>query len=165
MARFRFSRSTCFLPLSARRASLLVVLVVATVVGALLGLALGGWLEAGPIAVIAGFLGTLAAGIVRNTLLVKAWGAIGVEDVGTPFTIVIYAALASFAGSLTADLIMLVIGAMPAVAIGGLAGLLSAVLLGLLMMAYRMNPDRPQTADKGLRVSRLSDAALRRPRN
>jgi hypothetical protein len=78
---------------------------VATVVGALLGLALGGWLEAGPIAVIAGFLGTLAAGIVRNTLLVKAWGAI-VEDVGTPFTIVIYAALASFAGSLTADLIM-----------------------------------------------------------
>jgi hypothetical protein len=93
--------------------------------------------------VIAGFLGTVAAGIVRNTLLINAWGAAGVEDAGTPSVVITYAAVASLAGSLAADRIALLIGAMPAIVIGGLAGLLSAVLLGLLMVTYRMNPDRP----------------------
>jgi len=124
-------------------ASLLVVMLVAMALGALAGLLLGGWLEPLLLAVIAGFVGTVTAGIVRNTLLIYAWGAAGVEDAGTPFVVITYAAVASLAGSLAADRIALLIGAMPAVAIGGLAGLLSGVLLGLLMMAYRMNPDRP----------------------
>jgi hypothetical protein len=122
-------------------ASLLVVMLVATAIGALVGLLLGGWLEPVLLAVIAGFLGTITAGIVRNTLLIDAWGAAGVEDTGTPIVVVTYAAVASLAGSLAADRIALLVGAMPAVVIGGLAGLLSAVLLGLLMIAYQMNPD------------------------
>ena len=122
-------------------ASLLVVMLVATAIGALVGLLLGGWLEPVLLAVIAGFLGTITAGIVRNTLLIDAWGAAGVEDTGTPIVVVTYAAVASLAGSLAADRIALFVGAMPAVVIGGLAGLLSAVLLGLLMIAYQMNPD------------------------
>jgi hypothetical protein len=124
-------------------ASLLVVLVVSTAIGALVGLAVGGSLEPLPLAVIAGFLGTVAAGIVRNTLLIDAWGAAGVEDAGTPMVVITYAAVASLAGSLAADRIALLIGAMPAIVTGGFAGLLSAVLLGLLMVTYRMNPDRP----------------------
>ena len=124
-----------------RSASLLVVMLVATAIGALVGLLLGGWLEPVLLAVIAGFLGTITAGIVRNTLLIDAWGAAGVEDTGTPIVVVTYAAVASLAGSLAADRIALLVGAMPAVVIGGLAGLLSAVLLGLLMIAYQMNPD------------------------
>jgi len=124
-------------------ASLLVVLLVSTSIGALVGLALGEWLEPLPLAMIAGFLGTVAAGIVRNTLLIDAWGAVGVEDVGTPVTVITYAVVASLAGSLAADRIALLVGAMPATVIGGLAGVLSAILLGLLMVTYRMNPERP----------------------
>lgn len=124
-------------------ASLLVVTVVSTTIGALVGLSLGGWLEPALLAVTAGFLGTVAAGILRNTFLVAAWGAAGVEDTGTPIVVVTYAAVASLAGSLAADRIALLIGAMPAVVVGGFAGLLSAVLLGLLMVAYRMKPRRP----------------------
>ena len=123
-------------------ASLLVVLLVATTTGGLAGLFLGGWLEPLPLALIAGFIGTVAAGIVRNTLLIDAWGAAGVEDAGTPIVVITYAAVASLAGGLAADRIALLIGAMPAIVIGGFAGLLSAVLLGMLMVTYRMNPDR-----------------------
>jgi hypothetical protein len=124
-------------------ASLLVVTLVSTIIGALVGLTLGGWLEPALLAVTAGFLGTIAAGVLRNTLLVAAWGAAGVEDTGTPIVVVTYAAVASLAGSLAADRIALLIGAMPAVVVGGFAGLLSAVLLGLLMVTYRMSPGRP----------------------
>ena len=70
-------------------ASLLVVLVMSTAIGALVGLALSGLVAPGLLAVCAGALGAIAAGIVRNTLLVKAWGAIGVEDEGTPVAIVV----------------------------------------------------------------------------
>lgn len=129
-------------PAGITTASLLVVLVVATVVGTIVGLALGDSLAAGLVAVIAGFLGTIAAGFVRNTFLVKAWGAIGVKDVGTPFTVIVYAALASFAGSLAADRIMLFVGAMPAAVTGALAGFLSAALMGLLMIAHQLPPGR-----------------------
>lgn len=125
-------------------ASLLVVLLVSTVIGSLAGLSLGGWLAPVMLAVIAGFLGTIAAGIVRNTLLISAWGSAGMEDAGTPAIVVTYAVVASLAGSLAADRIALLIGAMPAIVLGGFAGLLSAVLFGLLMVAYRMNPDRPE---------------------
>jgi len=121
----------------------MVVFVVSTVIGVMTGLALGGRMAPALLAIIAGFLGTVVAGIVRNTLLVHAWGSAGIEDVGTPVTIVIYATTASLAGSLAADRIALLVGQMPSVVIGGFAGLLSSILFGLLMLAYRMNPDQP----------------------
>ena len=125
-------------------ASLLVVLVVSTAMGTLVGLALSETIAPGLLALCAGALGAIAAGIVRNTLLVKAWGAVSVEDAGTPFAIVVSATLASFAGSLAADRIAIYVGTMPGVVLGALAGLFSALLLGLLMIVYRMNPDFPR---------------------
>jgi hypothetical protein len=62
--------------------------------GALVGLMLGGRLEPGLIAMIAGLCGAIAAGIIRNTLLIKAWGAVGVEDAGTPAAVMVNAVLA-----------------------------------------------------------------------
>ena len=92
--------------------SLIVVLIVSTVIGSLAGLSLGGWLAPVLLAVIAGFLGTIAAGIVRNRLLIDVWGSAGMKDAGTPAIVVTYAAVASLAGSLAADRIALLIGAM-----------------------------------------------------
>ena len=127
-------------PTGVTTASLLVVLAVSIAMGALVGLALGGRVEAGILAMASGFVGTVVAGIVRNTLLVRAWGDYGVQDAGTPVGVIVYAALASFAGSLAADRIMLFAGAVPGVVLGAFAGLLSAILMGLLMLAYRMTP-------------------------
>jgi hypothetical protein len=66
------------------KASLLVITRVATGVGAATGLMLENVVEPLAIAVLAGLVGTLAAGLVRNTPLIRAWGAAGIEDVGTP---------------------------------------------------------------------------------
>ena len=123
-------------------ASLVVVCIVSTGIGAITGLALGGMAPT-LLAIIAGFLGTVLASIVRNTLLVHAWGLAGIADTGTPITVVSYATVASLAGSLAADRIALLVGQMPSIVVGGLAGLLSSVLLGLLMLTYRMVPDQP----------------------
>jgi hypothetical protein len=124
-------------------ASLLVVVLVATLGGALTGLALSDAASPVALAVISGLIGTLAAGIIRNTLLITAWGAAGVEDVGTPAVVVAYAAVASLAGSLSAFQLMTAANApiWPALT-GALAGLLSAGLMGLLIVTYRMQPRR-----------------------
>ena len=52
-------------------ASLVVVCIVSTGIGAITGLALGG-IAPTLLAIISGFLGTVLASIVRNTLLVHA---------------------------------------------------------------------------------------------
>lgn len=94
------------------------------------------------LAIAAGLFGTLAAALVRNTVLVRAWQAAGVIDTGTPAAVVIYAAVASLAGSLAASQLISDVGPMPAPVTGMLAGLLSAGLMGLLMVTYRMPPGR-----------------------
>jgi hypothetical protein len=127
-------------------ASLLVVFLVATGIGAVTGLALDSAVTPVAVALVAGFLGTVVAGIVRNTLLVRAWGVAGVEDTGTPLVVIVYAAVASLAGSLAGYHIAWQTAMMGPVLIGSLAGALSAVLLGLLMVTYRMSPD--QTAQR-----------------
>ena len=125
-------------------ASVLVVTLVATAMGGLTGLALEGVAHPVAIAILAGLIGTVAAGLVRNTLLISAWGAVGIEDVGTPAVVVSYAAVASLAGSLSAVQIMSASAAPDWTPLtGALAGLLSAALMGLLIVTYRMQP-RPQ---------------------
>jgi hypothetical protein len=125
-------------------ASVLVVTLVATAMGGLTGLALEGVAHPVAIAILAGLIGTVAAGLVRNTLLISAWGAVGIEDVGTPAVVVSYAAVASLAGSLSAVQIMSSSAAPDWTPLtGALAGLLSAALMGLLIVTYRMQP-RPQ---------------------
>jgi hypothetical protein len=94
------------------------------------------------LALIAGFLGTVIAGIVRNTLLIRAWDVAGVKDAGTPLVVTVYSAVASLAGSLVAYQITGLAATTEPVLIGSLAGVLSAVLMGLLMVAYQMIPDQ-----------------------
>jgi hypothetical protein len=124
-------------------ASLIVVVLVATAVGTLTGLLFGRHLGPEALAVLAGLSGMSAAALVRNTLLVKAWGAVGVDDPGTPAAVVTNAVLSSIVGGLATYQIATLIGGLPLVVLGGLAGLISAALLGFLMVTYRMNPDRP----------------------
>lgn len=140
-------------PAGVTEASLLVVFLVSTAIGASSGLLLGGSLNPVVLAIVAGFLGTVAAGIVRNTLLIQAWGLAGVEDVGTPIVVVIYAAVASLAGSLAAHYITLLGDVAWPTLTGTLAGVLSSALFGLLMVTYPLEP-RPcanqKTATSGL---------------
>jgi hypothetical protein len=121
-------------------ASLLIVIIVGTAVGALIGLAVGGGLDPLYLAIVAGFLGTIVGAIARNMIMVRGSGS-GPDDSRTPTLVVVYSAVASLAGSAAAveiarrsDL------AGSAVWIGTLASLFSAILLAMLMITYHTNP-------------------------
>ena len=121
-------------------ASILVVVFTAAVVGALIGLGLGGFVS-NPVllALVAGFLGTLAASVVRNTL-VHRFSGMGPDDSRVPNVVLTYAVIASIAGSLAGHDIATLAGQTSPVWIGTLAGLFSSVLMALLMITYYMNP-------------------------
>jgi len=119
-------------------ANLLIVIIVSTVVGALSGLALGGVLTGLYLAVVAGFLGTIVAGIVRNTIMVRA--GVGPDDTRIPTLVLIYSAVASLAGSAAADEVARLSEVSSPLWLGTLAGLFSAILLAMLMITYQMNP-------------------------
>ena len=121
-------------------ASILVVVFTAAVVGALIGLGLGGFISnAVVLALIAGFVGTLAASVARNTL-VHRFSGVGPDDSRVPSVVLTYAVIASIAGSLAGHDIATILGEASPVWIGTLAGLFSAVLMALLMITYYMNP-------------------------
>ncbi|MGH6735746.1 MAG: hypothetical protein ACRECX_06655 [Methyloceanibacter sp.] len=124
-------------------ASLLIVFLVGTVVGALTGLVLGGSIGTVYLAILAGFLGSIAALFVRNTIIARGAG-IGPDDSRTPILVIIYAAVASLAGSLAAKEVLDLseISSAP-VGLGALAGLFSAFLLAMLMITYYTNPGEP----------------------
>ena len=82
-------------------ANLLIVVLVGAVVGALVGLALGGALTGFYLAVVAGFLGTIVAGVARNEIM-KRSGA-GPDNSKIPNLVLIYSAVASLGGSSLAD--------------------------------------------------------------
>ena len=120
-------------------ASLLIVIIVGTVVGALIGLAIGGGMDPLYLAIVAGFLATIIGAIARNVIMVRSGS--GPDDSRTPMLVVVYSAVASLAGSAAAveiarrsDL------ADTSVWIGTLAGLFSAILLAMLMITYHTNP-------------------------
>ena len=121
-------------------ASLLIVILVGTAVGALIGLAIGGGLDPLYLAIVAGFLGTIIGAIARNMIMVRGSSS-GPDDSRTPTLVVVYSAVASLAGSAAAvevarrsDL------AGSSVWISALAGLFSAILLAMLMITYHTNP-------------------------
>jgi len=116
--------------------SLLVVLLVGTGIGALVGLFLGGSVSHGVVlALIAGLAGTIGAVIVRNALVHQKIG-VGPDDTAIPTTVATYALIASIAGSLAGlEVANLLHEAFP-VWIGTLAGLMSSILMGLLMATY-----------------------------
>jgi uncharacterized membrane protein YfcA len=124
-------------------ASLVVVILVATIIGAMVGLLLGAFLPPGSrsIAIPAGFIATVVASIARYKLLAPSTRE-GVDEARIPTVLVVNAAIASIAGSLTAHDLVGFIGAQTSPALlGALAGLLSAVLTALLMITYHTNPN------------------------
>jgi hypothetical protein len=90
------------------------------------------------LAVVAGFLGTIVAGLVRNTIMVRSGQ--GPDDSRVPTLVLIYSAVASLAGSAAADEVTRVSDMSSPVWVGTLAGLFSAILLAMLMITYHMNP-------------------------
>jgi hypothetical protein len=123
-------------------ASVLIVMIVATVVGGLIGVVLGGSLNVFLLAIAAGFFGVIAAAIARNYALVRIAQS-GPDDSGIPGVIVVFSAVASVAGSLAAEEISDEILQFPPALLGAFAGLLSSVLMVMLMVTYHMNPDKP----------------------
>jgi hypothetical protein len=83
-------------------ASVLIVMIVATVVGALVGMVLGGSLNVFVLGIAAGFLGVIAAAVARNYVLVSLAGS-GPDDSGIPAVVIVFSAVASIAGSLAAE--------------------------------------------------------------
>ncbi len=120
-------------------ANLLIVVLVGAVVGALVGLALGGALTGFYLAVVAGFLGTIVAGVARNEIMKRA-GA-GPDDSKIPNLVLIYSAVASLGGSSLADEVVRISGLDSAVWLGMLAGLFSCILLAMLLITYYINPE------------------------
>ncbi|MBS0234558.1 MAG: hypothetical protein JSR99_13855 [Proteobacteria bacterium] len=122
--------------------SLLVVVFVGTVVGAIAGMFLGNSIPPDALlAVLAGLAGTVAGAVARN-VLVDQGIAVGEYESALPLPILIYAAVASFIGSLAGLEVALLVGEAFPVWIGALAGLLSSILTGLLVIAYHHMPPR-----------------------
>jgi len=137
--------------------NLIIVLIVGTGVGALTGLAIGGLVDQLYLAITAGFLATIIAGIVRNTIMMRVgpepelegmplermpqsrlssiYSAVTI-DRRIPLRMIAYSALASLAGSTSAVLVAAQSGMTSSVLIGTLAGLFSGILMAILLLAY-----------------------------
>lgn len=137
--------------------NLLVVLIVGTAVGALTGLGLDGLVSDFYLAMIAGVLATIVAGIVRNTvmtrigtepdlstrpLLMMIYSAVAI-DRRIPLRVMMYSAVASLAGSVAAVQVATESELTSSVAIGTLAGLFAGILMAILIIVYDMNPRPP----------------------
>jgi hypothetical protein len=147
--------------------SLIVVLVVGSLVGALTGLALDQQVDELYLAMIAGFSATIIAGIVHNTIMIRVAPELelagmplemprGVTiDRKIPLRMIAYSALASLAGSTSAVMVANQAGA-PSVLVGTLAGLFSGILMAIMLLAYevprpRLSLQLPETERELLR--------------
>ena len=118
-------------------ASLLIVLNAGTAVGAIVGLALGGGIDLWYLALLAGFLGSTIAVLVRNFILAGA----GPTIPGRPVVVMVFAAVASLvAGSLALEVAEHSGLGDSSVWIGTLAGLFTSILLAMLMVTYHTHP-------------------------
>jgi tellurite resistance protein TehA-like permease len=126
-------------------ASLLIVLIVGTAVGALTGLAVGSSLGALTVAILAGFLGTTIGAVVRNFILARGAG-VGPDDSRTPLLVIIYALIASLAASAAAvELAQRSDLGDSRIWVGTLAGLMAAILMSMLMITYHTKPGEAPT--------------------
>jgi len=129
--------------------NLLIVLIVGALVGTFTGLAIGGVVNDLYLALIAGFLATIIAAIVRNTIITRVTPEPELEgmplermpqavaiDRRIPLRMIAYSALASLAGSTSAVLVAAQSGMKTSVLIGTLAGLFSGILMAILLLAY-----------------------------
>ena len=126
-------------------ASLLIVLIVSTAVGALTGLGIGTSLGGLSVAILAGFLGTIIGAVVRNVIVSRGAG-LGPDHSRTPLLVIGYAAIASLAASAAAlELARRSDLANSPVWIGTLAGLFAAILTAMLLITYYTKPGEMPT--------------------
>jgi CRP-like cAMP-binding protein len=130
--------------------SLIVVLVVGALVGALTGLAIGQLVDDLYLATISGFLATIIAGIVHNTIITHVGPELELAgmplemprsvtiDRKIPLRMIAYSALASLAGSTSAVMVASQGGVTSSALIGTLAGLFSGILMAILLLAYEV---------------------------
>lgn len=124
-------------------ASIIVLALVATAIGTVVGLMLDGIIPGTrALAIAAGLIATLIASVARYKVVYLGAGK-GADEARIPTVILVNAAIASVAGSLAAhDLALYVSSPPPSVLMGALAGLLSAVLMAMLMVTYHRNPSQ-----------------------
>ncbi len=126
-------------------ASLLIVLIVGTAVGALTGLVVGSSLGALTTAILAGFLGTVIGAAVRNFIIARGAG-VGPDDSRTPVHVVVYAVIASLAASAGAvELAQRSDLGDSRIWVGTLSGLIAAIFMSMLMIAYHTKPGEAPT--------------------
>src|SRR5690348_17147645 len=109
-------------------AGLIVLILVAAAIGAIVTVILQNT-ALGPrtIAIISGFIATIAASVARYKVVFLGAGS-GPDDSKVPSLVLIYAAIASIAGSLAAhDINLTFEGDTATVFMGALAGLFSAI--------------------------------------
>jgi CRP-like cAMP-binding protein len=127
------------------------------VVGAATGLVLGGLVDNLSLAIIAGILATVIAGIVRNTIITRIgtepelegmpqlktpqlgiiYSAVAI-DRRIPLRVIAYSTISSLAGSMSAVQVATQGGLNSSVLIGTLAGLFSGILMAMLLLAYNL---------------------------
>ena len=146
--------------------SLIIVLIVGSAVGAFTGLAIGGLVPELYLAMIAGVLATIVAGIVRNTIMTRVglepdssgvqpalmmiYSAVAI-DRRIPLRVIMYSAVASLAGSVAAVLIAAVGEITSSILVGTLAGLFAGTLMAMIIMIYDMNPRRSGANGRSVR--------------
>jgi len=118
-------------------ASLLILILVAGVIGAIVALVLqDSGLGPRIVAIVAGFLATIVASIARYKIVFLGAGR-GPDESRIPVLVVTYAAIASVAGSLAAhDIHLILDGNIITPLLGALAGAFSAILMAMLMLTY-----------------------------
>ncbi len=121
--------------------SIVILVLIATGIGALVGLALGDSVtDTRTLAIAAGLIATVVASIARYKIVFLGAG-VGVDETKVPMVLVVNAAIASIAGSLAAhDIARFIADPPSSVLLGTFAGLLSAVLMAMLMVTYHANP-------------------------
>lgn len=119
-------------------ASLIILILVATVVGAVVALVLKDMVEPRVMAILAGLVAAILASIARYKLIFRSAGA-GSDETRVPGVLIVNVAIASIAGSLAAHDVSTYAGVMEPAVVGGLAGLFSAILMAMLMITFHSN--------------------------
>jgi hypothetical protein len=121
----------------------LIALVVCSVVGAFTGLVLGGLVGDLSLAMIAGLLATIIAGILRNyklSQLTVIYDALTIER-GIPLRLIIYSAIATLVGGIAAVGVTNMSGINWSTLLGALSGLFAGILM-LMLMSRGAEPAR-----------------------
>jgi hypothetical protein len=133
-------------------ASLLVVIIVGTIVGALTGLASGGSVGGLWLAILSGFSATILSAIARNVIIARGAGA-GPDTSRTPVLVIVYAVVASLAGSALGMEVANMAGlGTSATLIGALAGLFSVILMAMLLITYHAHPGEQPMLRSGPKI-------------